>query len=83
MSDGVGSARVDVIDTGIGFPELERERLFEPFERGPAPKGDAAGGAGLGLQVSCRLADLLGTEIVVQGRPGRGSRFSLILPRRD
>ena len=83
VSDGVGSARVDVIDTGIGFPELERERLFEPFERGPVPKGDAAGGAGLGLQVSCRLADLLGTEIVVQGRPGRGSRFSLILPRRD
>ncbi len=82
-SDGVGTARVDIIDTGIGFPESEHARLFEPFERGPAPEGDTRGGAGLGLQVSCRLADLLGTEIVVQSRPGRGSRFSLILPRRD
>jgi polar amino acid transport system substrate-binding protein len=83
VSDGVGAARVDIIDTGIGFPESEHARLFEPFERGPAPEGDTRGGAGLGLQVSCRLADLLGTEIVVQGRPGRGSRFSLILPRRE
>jgi signal transduction histidine kinase len=35
MSDGVGTARVDVIDRGVGLPELERERLFEPFGRGP------------------------------------------------
>ena len=83
LSDGVGAARVDVIDTGIGLPELQRERLFEPFERGPSREGDTRGGAGLGLHVSCRLGDLLGTEIVVQSRPGRGSRVSLILPRKD
>ena len=83
LSDGVGTARVDVIDTGAGLPDLHRERLFEPFERGPAPEGDDRGGAGLGLHVSCRLADLLGTEIVMQSRPGRGSRVSLILPRKD
>jgi len=82
LSDGVGAARVDVIDTGAGLPELQRERLFEPLERGPSREGDTRGGAGLGLHVSCRLADLLGTEIVVQSRPGRGSRVSLILPRK-
>jgi two-component system, sensor histidine kinase len=82
LSDGVGAARVDVIDTGAGLPELQRERLFEGLERGPSREGDTRGGAGLGLHVSCRLADLLGTEIVVQSRPGRGSRVSLILPRK-
>lgn len=81
-SNGVGTARVDVVDTGMGLPELERERLFEPFERGPAHSHGSRGGAGLGLHVSRRLADLLGSEIVVQSRAGRGSRFSVILPRR-
>lgn len=81
-SDGVGTARVDVVDTGMGLPELERERLFEPFERGPAQSDGGRGGAGLGLYVSRRLADLLGSEIVVQSRAGRGSRCSVILPRR-
>jgi signal transduction histidine kinase len=81
-SNGVGTARVDVVDTGMGLSELERERLFEPFERGQTGSGEDRQGAGLGLHVSRRLADLLGSEIVVQSRPGRGSRFSVILPRR-
>lgn len=83
LSDGVGTARVDVIDTGVGLPQLHRERLFELFEPGAAREGDAREGAGLGLHVSGRLADLLGTEIVMQSRPGRGSRVSLILPKKD
>ena len=83
LGDGVGSARVDIVDTGIGLPDAERERLFEPFERGAARSEDGRGGAGLGLDVSRRLADLLGADIAVESVPGRGSTFSLILPRRD
>jgi signal transduction histidine kinase len=81
--DGVGSARLDIMDTGIGLPDVERERVFEPFERGSARGEDGRGGAGLGLHVSRRLADLLGADIAVDSVPGRGSTFSLVLPRRD
>lgn len=83
LGDGVGSARVDIVDTGIGLPDAERERVFEPFERGSARSEDGHGGAGLGLHVGRRLANLLGARITVESAPGRGSTFSLILPRRD
>ena len=57
--------------------------MFEPFERGSA-RGEAGhGAAGLGLHVSRRLSDLLGADIAVESAPGRGSTFSLILPRKD
>lgn len=83
LGDGVSPARVDIVDTGIGLPDTERERVFEPFERGSARSEAGHGGAGLGLHVSRLLADLLGAEIAVESAPGRGSTFSLILPRRD
>jgi signal transduction histidine kinase len=82
LGDGVSSARVDVVDTGIGLPTTERERLFEPFERGSARNEDGRGGAGLGLHVSRRLADLVGADIKAESTPGQGSTFSLI-SRRD
>jgi signal transduction histidine kinase len=82
LGDGVNSARVDIVDTGIGLPETEQERLFEPFERGSTRGEEGRGGAGLGLHVSRRLADLLGADIAAESTPGRGSTFSLI-SRRD
>jgi protein-histidine pros-kinase len=82
LGDGVVSARVDIVDTGIGLIEAERDRLFEPFERGPARGESGRGGAGLGLNVSRRLADLLGADIAAESTLGHGSTFSLILPRR-
>jgi signal transduction histidine kinase len=81
LGDGVSSARVDIVDTGIGLSEVERELLFEPFELGSARR-DGRGGARLGLHVSRRLADLLGADIAVESTLGRGSTFSLI-SRRD
>jgi signal transduction histidine kinase len=82
LGDGVVSARVDIVDTGIGLREAERDRLFEPFERGSARGEGGRGGAGLGLNVSRRLADLLGADIAAESTVGRGSTFSLILTRR-
>lgn len=82
LGDGVSSARLDIVDTGIGLPETEREGLFEPFGCGSARTEDGRGRAGLGLHVSRRLADLLGADITAESTPGQGSTFSLI-SRRD
>lgn len=75
VSDGVGAARVDIIDTGIGFPESERARLFEPFERGPAPKGDTHGGRGSGSRsvADSQISSERRSWCTVGGDEGAGS----------
>lgn len=71
-------SRVDVVDTGAGLDESEREQIFEEFARiGPARRH-----AGLNLALAHRLALLLDAEIEVTSRKGDGSVFSLLLPVR-
>jgi PAS domain S-box-containing protein len=73
------SLQFAVIDTGVGMSEAEVGRLFEPFYSSHA--GTAAeSGAGLGLAISRRLAELIGGKIDVRSRPGEGSGFTLTLP---
>lgn len=66
-----------VRDTGPGIPAGERERIFDEFHR---VGGSAAGGNGVGLSISRRMARLLGGELTVESRPGDGSCFVLWLP---
>lgn len=68
-----------VADRGPGIPVPERERIFEPFYRPPGAAADG-GGAGLGLAIARRLAELQGGTIEYAERPGGGSRFVLRLP---
>ena len=67
-----------VKDSGIGIPESEQHRLFEPFSQ--ISRSEKAGGAGLGLAISQRLAGLMGGSIRMESRPGEGSTFTLSLP---
>ncbi len=78
-ADGRGECvAIDVVDTGIGIPQEKVQALFTEFERiDPSVKP----GAGLGLAISRRLARLLGGEITVYTQRGRGSTFTLWLPR--
>jgi two-component system NtrC family sensor kinase len=65
-----------VQDTGVGIPEADRERIFEPFY---TTRGDS-GGTGLGLSVTYGIVTDHGGQIDVQSQLGEGSRFTVWLP---
>jgi signal transduction histidine kinase len=58
-------AEFEIVDTGIGIPEDELERVFEPFERGRSPSVRAVPGTGLGLTITKLLVQIMGGEIKV------------------
>jgi signal transduction histidine kinase len=69
-----GDVSVTVADTGPGITADERDRIFRPFW------SRDGGGTGLGLTIARELALALGGTIDLKTRPGRGSRFELVLP---
>ena len=70
-------ARVEVWDSGPGIAEDKQRLIFREFER--LDTGGEAG-LGLGLAIVERTARLIGANIGLASRPGRGSRFSVMLP---
>ncbi|WP_236960801.1 hybrid sensor histidine kinase/response regulator [Methylobacterium durans] len=86
-----GTCRIEVVDTGRGIGEGERDLVFEEFYRGGGGKsavGAAAGeggrgeepGLGLGLSIVRRMAQALGHPLELASRPGHGTRMALTLP---
>lgn len=75
---GPGAVRVEVLDTGPGIPAQEHANIFREFHRLNA-RASASTGLGLGLAIVERAAALLGHEIRLHSRMGRGSRFSVRL----
>lgn len=71
-----------VQDTGIGIPQDQLQRIFEPFQQVDADGKRPTEGTGLGLTVSQRLARMLGGDLTVQSKPGEGSRFTVHCPLR-
>jgi signal transduction histidine kinase len=67
-------------DTGLGIPDDQIERIFEPFVQVDAGYTRTHGGVGLGLAISRRLARMMGGELSAHSAAGRGSRFTLRLP---
>lgn len=74
-----------VTDTGIGVPDEGRAALFEPFTQADSSYARRHGGAGLGLAICRRLAQLMHGEIACDSTPGQGScfRFTARLAPRD
>jgi signal transduction histidine kinase/ActR/RegA family two-component response regulator len=77
---GPEGVRISVTDEGAGIPTEKMDRLFTPFDRLGA-EGSGVEGTGLGLALSKRLVEAMAGSLTVQSETGRGSTFSVLLPR--
>ena len=67
--------RIEVIDTGIGISDEQQQRIFSSFIQAEASVSRHFGGTGLGLVICKRLVELMGSELQLESRQDRGSRF--------
>ncbi len=72
---------IKVSDTGIGIKPEERANLFEPFKQIDTTRNRSIQGTGLGLSISRSLVDLMGGAIEVESVYGRGSTFTMTIPK--
>jgi len=77
-----GSCRIDVLDEGLGIPSGEQSRIFEKFYRLDPQQTHGVGGSGLGLYICKELVERMDGRLTVESEPGKGSRFSVVLPVR-
>jgi len=77
-----GAVRIDVADDGPGIAAEHLDRVFERFYRVDKARSRELGGTGLGLSIVRHLADSVGATVSVSGTPGRGARFTVMLPAR-
>jgi CheY-like chemotaxis protein/anti-sigma regulatory factor (Ser/Thr protein kinase) len=77
------SIRIEIWDSGRGIPEDQRDRIFDEFYQVPDGRRAKRPGLGLGLNIVHRLSDLLGHNVEVRSRPGKGSVFAITVPLGD
>jgi signal transduction histidine kinase len=75
------TVRISVKDTGIGIPTDRLDSVFEPFVQVSSTRPKPAGGTGLGLSISRDFARGMGGQLFVESELGKGSTFTLLLPR--
>jgi len=70
-----------VTDTGIGMTPEQIGKLFQEFSQASSTTASKYGGTGLGLAISRRFCQMMGGDITVESELGRGSTFTIRLPR--
>lgn len=73
--------RLEVLDTGIGIPDTALTHIYDEFYQVGVPTNTAREGYGLGLSIVHRIVKLLGHKLEIRSELGKGSTFSLQLPR--
>jgi two-component system CheB/CheR fusion protein len=73
--------RIDVLDTGIGIPPEQIAYIYDEFYQVGVPANSSRDGYGLGLSIVQRLVGLLGLRLDVRSQVGKGTVFSLVVPR--
>ena len=74
--------RIQVRDTGIGMTPEQSTRLFSAFVQADKSISSKYGGTGLGLAISRHFCRMMGGDVSCESEPGKGSTFTLELPRR-
>lgn len=74
------TTKITVKDTGIGISAEKLEFIFKEFTQAEEDTSRKFGGTGLGLAISKKLAGLLGGNISVISKLGKGSSFSIVIP---
>jgi signal transduction histidine kinase len=72
---------LSIADTGIGMTPQQIDKLFQEFSQASSKTASKYGGTGLGLVISRRFCQMMGGDITVKSEPGRGSTFTIRLPR--
>jgi len=81
VSESGDVIEIAVTDQGIGIPEDELDRVFERFFRVDQARSRTTGGTGLGLSIVKHVVQNHGGDVRVWSQPGRGSTFTIRLPR--
>ncbi len=76
-----GTIHIDVTDDGIGMTPEQVDKIFDAFTQADSSTTRNYGGTGLGLTITKSFCELLGGSIACSSKPGKGSTFSISLPR--
>jgi PAS domain S-box-containing protein len=79
--DSNGEFFFSVRDTGIGIPEKQKNNLFQAFSQADKSVSRKYGGTGLGLTISARLLEKMGSSFKLESEEGKGSTFSFVLKK--
>jgi CheY-like chemotaxis protein len=72
--NSIQKIRFQIVDTGVGMSEKQRQKIFAPFEQVGETKRMAEG-TGLGLAISSKIVEMMGSQIRVTSQLGAGSQF--------
>jgi signal transduction histidine kinase len=75
-----GDIAIEVADQGVGIPKAEHQRIFEKFYRVSTGLVHDTKGSGLGLAIVKHIVEAHRGRVTVESAPGKGSRFTILLP---